>query len=170
MAGLSSPRPLRKDDDRHAFDCGERVLNHWLRRHAWGNEVSNASRTYVVTDEENGLIAGFVSLASGQIERALLSKPQQRNQPDPIPVLVLGQLATDTRYQGRRLGVSLLKHAFEVAVAASRKVGVVGIVTHPLNTGVRRYYQKWGFESLPGDTDGALFVRIKDLVESGFGT
>lgn len=168
MAGLSPPRPLRKDDDRHDFDCGEKVLNHWLRRHAWGNEVTNASRTYVVTDEGNGLIAGFVSLATGQIERSFLSKSQQRNQPDPIPVLVLGQLAIDTRYQGRRLGASLLKHAFEVAVVASQKVGIVGVVTHPLNTGVRNFYQKWGFENLPGDAEGALFVRIKDLVESGF--
>lgn len=168
MAGLSSPRPLRKDDDRHTFDCGEKVLNQWLHRHAWDNEVTNASRTYVVTDEAKGLIAGFVSLATGQIERSFLSKSQQRNQPDPIPVLVLGQLAIDTCYQGRRLGVSLLKHAFEVAVAASQKVGIVGVVTHPLNTGVRSFYQKGGFERLPGDTEGALFVRIKDLVESGF--
>lgn len=168
MAGLSSPRPLRKDDNRHDFDCGEKVLNHWLRRHAWGNEITNASRTYVVTDEENRLIAGFVSLATGQIERAFLSKSQQRNQPDPIPVLVLGQLAIDSRYQGSRLGLSLLKHAFDVAVAASQKVGIVGVVTHPLNQEVRSFYQRWGFESLPGDPEEALIVRIKDLVKSGF--
>jgi len=168
MAGLSSPRPIRKDDDRYDFDCGERVLNRWLRRHAWGNEVTNASRTYVVIDEENGLIAGFVSLATGQIERAFLSKSQQRNQPDPIPVLVLGQLAIDTRYQGRRLGVSLLKHAFDVAVAASQKVGIVGVVTHSLNQEVRSFYQRWGFENLPGDPEKALIVRIRDLLKSGF--
>lgn len=168
MAGISSPRPIRKNDDRHSFDCGEKVLNHWLRRHAWGNEVTNASRTYVVVDEENGLIAGFASLATGQVERSFLSKPQQRNQPDPIPVLVLGQLAIDTRYQGSRLGVSLLKHAFDVAVAASKKAGIVGVVTQPLNQEVPSFYQRWGFESLPGDPEGALIVRIEDLKESGF--
>lgn len=168
MAGLNPPRPLQKNDDRHNFDCGESVLNHWFDRHAWGSEATNASRTYVVTDPLNKAIAGFVSLASGQIERAFLTKSQQRNQPDPIPVLVLGQLAVDVRYQGAGLGVDLLKHALETAVAAAQKVGIVGMVTHPLNDNIRGFYQRCGFEALPGDTEGALLVRIKDLVQSGF--
>ena len=105
MAGLTPPRPLTAEDDRDSFDCGRESINSWFRRHAWHNQQSGASRTNIVCDTTTGAIAGCVAICAAQIERALLPKSAQRNQPDPLPAILLGQLAVDRRYQGRGLAL-----------------------------------------------------------------
>ncbi len=90
MAGLTPPRPLMGDDDRETFDCGRESVNQWFRRHVWRNQQSGASRTNVVCDVNTGAVVGCVALCAAQIERAFLPKPAQRNQPDPLPAVLLG--------------------------------------------------------------------------------
>lgn len=50
----------------------------------------------------------------------------------------------------------------------SREIGCFGILTHPLDDGVRTFYRKFGFEDLPGDPRRAMIVRIADLKANGF--
>ncbi len=107
-AALTPPRPLAADDDTAAFDCGRDALNHWIRRHAWRNQELGVSRTTVICDAEAGDIVGHVSLSPAQVERAWLPKAQQRNRPDPLPAILLGQLAVDLRWQGQGNARSLM--------------------------------------------------------------
>ena len=168
MAGISPPRPLLAEDDRQAFDCGRESLNQWFRRHALRNHQSGVSRISVVCDAETAAIAGYVSLSAAQIERAHLPKPAQRNQPDPIPALLLGQLAIDQRYQGQGIGRSLMFFALSTAVRLSKEMGCFCVLTHPLDDGVRAFYAKFGFEDLPFDPKASMAVRIIDLEKNGF--
>lgn len=159
----NSPRPLSEADDRDGFDCGRESLNAWFRRHAWANHVSGASRVNVMTDPETHRIIGYVTLSACQIERAYLPKPQQRNQPDPVPVLLLGQLAVDKAFQRQGHAASLLQFALKSALRAAEIVGCVGVVTHPLDGGVRGFYASWGFRDLPFDPRRAMIIRISEL-------
>jgi len=168
MAGLTPPRPLTAEDDREHFDCGRESLNQWFRRHAWRNQQSGASRTNVVCDPATGAVIGYVTLSAAQIERAFLPKPAQRNQPDPLPAILLGQLAIDRRHHGRGYARSLLWFALTTAVRFSQDVGCFGVLTHPLDDGLRAFYGRFGFEDLPGDPDRAMIVRIVDLERNGF--
>jgi len=168
MAGLSPPRPLAAGDDRNAFDCGRESLNQWFRRHAWHNQEVSVSRTSVICDTATGAIAGFVALSAGQIERAHLPKSAQRNRPDPVPVLLMGQLAVDGQYQGRGCARSLMLFALTTAVRFSQEVGCSGVLTHPLDDEVRAFYNRVGFETLPFDPRRGMVVRIVDLKQSGF--
>ncbi|TPN16094.1 GNAT family N-acetyltransferase [Mesorhizobium sp. B2-1-3] len=168
MAGLKPPRPLAGDDDWDAFDCGRESLNNWLRRHAWRNQQDGLSRTSLVCDSETGGIAAYVALSAGQIERAYLPKSAQRNRPDPIPVILLGQLAVDRKYQGRGCGRSLLLFALRTAVRFSSNIGCFGVITHPLDEGVRDFYRDFAFQDLPFDPKRSMIVRIADLRHNGF--
>ena len=169
MAGLTAPRPLGAGDDRAFFDCGRQTLNHWFQRHAWNNQKSGLSRTNVVCDADSGAIAGYVSLSAAQIERAWLPKSQQRNRPDPLPALLLGQLAVDRRYQGCGCARSLMFFALTTAVRLSADIGCFCVLTHPLDDGVRAFYRAFGFEDLPFDPERSMAVRIVDLVHNGMG-
>jgi GNAT superfamily N-acetyltransferase len=169
MAAVSRPRPLAEDDDRNAFDCGRDSLNAWFRRHAWANHVSGASRVTVLAELSGGRTAGYVTLSAAQIERAYLPKPQQRNRPDPVPVTLLGQLAVDKEFQGQGHAASLLLYALRIALQASTVIGSTGVITHPLDDGVRRFYGRWGFQDLPFDPRRAMMVRMADL-RASFGT
>ncbi len=162
MAVVTPPRPLVEQDDRSLFDCGREALNAWFRRHAWANQVNGVSRVTVITDPESGLIVGYVTLSASHIERAVLPKSQQRNQPDPLPVTLLGQLAIDKAYQGQGHAASLLLFALKTALRASQSVGSIGVITHPIDDGVRRFYSRWGFQDLPFDPRRAMFVRMVD--------
>jgi GNAT superfamily N-acetyltransferase len=167
VAGFAPPRPLAETDDRTSFDCGRDSLNAWFRRHAWANHASGASRMNVLCDGASGAIVGYVTLSAAQIERAFLPKAQQRNRPDPLPVTLLGQLAVHKDRQGEGHATSLLMFALKTSVRASESIGSIGVITHPLDDGVRGFYAKWGFEDLPFDPRRAMIVRMVDLRKSG---
>jgi len=160
---VSPPRPLAESDDYERFDCGREALDHWFHRHAWKNHANGASRVNVIEDAEARRIVGFVSLSASHVERAFLPKARQRNSPDPIPVTLLGQLAVDRDYQGQRHAASLLKFALLTAWRAAQQVGSFGVLTHPLDDGVRGFYARWGFEELPFDPRRAMLIRMADI-------
>jgi predicted N-acetyltransferase YhbS len=168
MGGLTRPRPLAAGDERNAFDCGRESLNRWFSRHAWHNQEASVTRTSVMCDAATGAIAGFVALSAGQIERQHLPKSAQRNRPDPIPVLLLGQLAVDRERQGKGCARSLMLFALTTAVRFSEEIGCFGVLTHPLDDQVRAFYSQFGFETLPFDPKRSMIVRIVDLKRSGF--
>jgi GNAT superfamily N-acetyltransferase len=168
VAGLTPPRPIAAEDDRDAFDCGREALNQWFRRHAWRNQQGGMSRTSLVCDSVTGAIVGYVSLSAAQIERAYLPKSAQRNRPDAIPAILLGQLAIDRRYHGRGYARSLMLYALTTAVRLSKEIGCFGVLTHPIDDGVRDFYRRFGFEDLPFDPERSMIVRIVDLAENGF--
>ncbi len=166
--GRLNLRPLASTDDRDGFDCGRASLNIWFRRRAWHNQESGTSRTSVLCDDSVGAIIGYVSLSAAQIERAFLPKLAQRNRPDPIPAILLGQLAVETRYQGQGHARSLIYFALATAVRISRDMGCYCVLTHPLDDSVREFYRGFGFDDLPFDPMRSMAVRITDLVASGF--
>ena len=73
-----------------------------------------------------------MSLSAAQIERGFLAKSEQRNRPDPLPALLLGQLAVDRPFQSREIARSLLFFALTTAVRVSRDLGRFCVLTHPV--------------------------------------
>ena len=164
---VAPPRPLAETDDRASFDCGRESLNAWLRRHGWANHAAGVSRVNVLTDDAApGRIVGYVTLSAAQIERAYLPKTQQRNRPDPVPATLLGQLAIDRAFQRRGHAASLLLFALKSALRAAEIVASMGVITHPLDDGVRAFYARCGFHDLPFDPRRAMTVRMDDLRRS----
>jgi GNAT superfamily N-acetyltransferase len=164
---IGRPRPLAETDDRAAFDCGLESMNLWFRRHGWANHAAGISRVNVISDAATNAVVGYVTLSAAQIERANLSKSQQRNKPDPLPATLLGQLAVHKDHQGQGYAAALLLFALRLALRASYDVASWGVVTHPLDESVRKFYARHGFEKLPFDPRGAMVVRMVDLESSG---
>ena len=167
MAAVEPPRLLRTGDDCDSFDCGRESLNIWLRRRAQSNQAGNLSRTSVLCDAQSGAIVAFCALSAAQLERAVLPRRDQRNKPDPLPALLLGQLAVAVSRQGEGHARALLLFAFGVAVRAARQIGIFGLITHPLDDAIRAFYRRHGFVDLPQDPRGTMIVRTQDLTASG---
>lgn len=145
---LLSPAPLGEAHRLDAFDCGVDSLNDWLERRARANQVSGASRTYVVTDEE-GRVAGYYCLASGALALTQAPGSVRRNMPDPIPMAILGRLAVDRSWQGHGLGAALLRDAVERTQAASNILGIRGLLVHALSGEAKAFYERYGFVASP---------------------
>lgn len=90
-------------------------------------------------------------------------------QPDPIPATLLGQLAVHKDHQGQGHARSLQLFALRTALRASREIGSFGVITHPLDNGVRAFDARWGFQDLPYDLRRAMVVRMIDLEKNGIG-
>ena len=170
---FSKPRPLLQADTNKPFDCGMPSLNSWLQRHAWENQKSGVSRTNVMFEidaskRDEKYLAAFVSLANAEIRRECLPKPQQRNKPQTIPTVLLGQLAVDEKYQKQGVAKSLLFFAYKTAVQVAEKTGCYCLLTHPLDDNASAFYRHWGFVETPFDPDGSMLIRIADLKKSGF--
>ncbi len=93
---LGAPEPLSGTHHTDGFDCGEAALDEWLRRRAMANQLSGASRTFVVADQE-GRVCGYYAMAAGAVAHQGATGSVRRNMPDPIPVMVLARLAVDRR-------------------------------------------------------------------------
>lgn len=152
LAGLSvvvsAPQPLTAAHLTGDFDCGESVLNEWLKRRALSNQITGASRTFVVVDDDD-LVRGFYALAAGAVSHQSATSSVRRNRPEPIPVMVLGRLAVDRRTQGLRLGAALLQDAVNRAIAVSQNTGVRALLVHALNERARQFYAHYGFQESP---------------------
>ena len=147
---ISPPVPLGPEHDCTAFDCGEPLLDDWLKKHAMSNQRSGASRTFVVADAD-GRVAGYYALAAGAVDHGEATGAIRRNMPDPIPVMVLGRLAIDRRSQGRKLGAALLKDAVLRCLAVAENAGVRALLVHALNDAAKAFYQRYGFVESPAN-------------------
>jgi GNAT superfamily N-acetyltransferase len=119
-------------------------------------------------DIESDKIAAYIALLTAEIRREFLIKAQQRNKPEAVPVILLGQLAVDTHYQRQGLAQSLLIFAFKTVLQIAEGVGCYGLMTHPLDESVRTFYQQYGFQDIPSDPARAMMVRVADLRANGF--
>lgn len=157
---LNPPTPLTAADDVGSFSCGEDSLDDWLKRRALANQVSGASRTYVVCDEER--VVAYYSLATGAVTAVSATGRFRRNMPDPIPVIVLARLAVDIAYQGRGLSRALVGDALRRSLEAADIVGIRGVVVHLLRGNLRQFYLHLGFSPSPID-DMLFMVALADV-------
>lgn len=155
---LSAPQPLtavhRVDD----FSCNEIILDEWLKRRALVNQVSGASRTFVVADHD-GRVYGYYAMAAGAVAQRLATGGVRRNMPDPIPVMVLARLAVDHRAQGMKLGGALLRDAVNRAANVAQHAGVRALLVHALHERAKAFYQHYGFAPSPTDAM-TLMLRL----------
>lgn len=145
---LSAPQPLAASHILDEFTCGEISLDEWLKRRARTNQVSGASRTFVVTDRD-GRVHGYYAMAAGAVAHQAATSRVRRNMPDPVPVMVLARLAVDHRAQGIKLGAALLQDAVNRAVAVSQNAGIRALLVHALHDRAKQFYEHYGFQASP---------------------
>jgi GNAT superfamily N-acetyltransferase len=147
IAPLQPPAPLASHHDLAAFCCGDTPLDDWLKRRAGANQASGASRTFVLCQAES--VVGYYALSSGSVSVEAAPGRFRRNMPSPIPIVVLGRLAVDQRWQGRGIGRALFRDAAQRVVQAAEVIGVRGILVHAISEQARSFYLALGFDPSP---------------------
>ncbi len=169
---MSGAPPIRTPEhltDRHecsSFDCGEPALNDWLRQQALRNEARGASRTYVICVGQR--VVGYYALATGAVTRAAATGKVRRQMPEPIPVMIIGRLAVDVRYQGQGLGYGLLRDALLRTLQVAAQTGIRAVLLHAMTSDAKTFYQRAGFHESP--VDPLLMMITMDDVEKALTT
>lgn len=160
MGKLTAPAPIDAEHISDSFDCGISSLNQWLHRQALKNEASGASRTFVACVEKE--VVGYYALATGSILRRQAPGKVKREMPEPIPVMVLGRLAVDRKWQGSGLGSGLLRDAVLRTYTVSMHVGVRALLVHALSEDAKEFYLRHGFMQSPIDPM-TLMLNLLDV-------
>ena len=159
MGEVTAPEPITASHHTESFACGIPVLDEWLRRRALKNEVTGASRTFVICQDRQ--VVGYYTLATGSVEHRDAPGKIRRNMPNPIPVMVLGRLAVDQEQQHAGLGRGLLKDAVLRTLTVSQHAGVKALLVHALSEDAKRFYTRSGFLESPFDPM-TLMIALQD--------
>lgn len=161
---LSAPEPLTAAHDVSQFSCGKPTLDHWLKTRALSNQQKGFTAVLVV--HEAGRVVGYYGLAPTAVVPAILPRSIRTGQPpDPVPCLLLGQLATDTAWLGQGIGTGLVKHALQRCVQAAALVGGRALMVNAVDDEAARFWQRRGF--MPTKDDPlVLFRSIADIAAS----
>lgn len=147
--GFSIER-LEKRHKRTALHSGVDVVDKWLKKRARQAQDKHMATTRVLV-EEPGIIAGFYTLAMGQVNFDELPSEMARRLPGTLlPIVTLAWLGVDERYQGRGLGKRLLAQALSDCHATGQLMPFVAVLLDCATPRAKTFYQRYDFEELPG--------------------
>src|SRR5690606_496983 len=141
------------------FSCGKPPLDDWVKHRALRAEGRSA-RTYV-TCEARAVVA-YYCFAAGAVRLEGVPKPMRRNMPTEVPVILIGRLAVDSRFQGRGIGSALLRDAFARALEASTIIGARAVMVHALDEEAAAFYTAYGFERFP-ESSLTYFLQMETI-------
>ena len=138
---------LNTDHQRKAFDCGENSLNTYLQQYARQNIKYRINKVFIATPIDSAkIITGYYTLSAGSMGVDDLPIAHKHRLPKyPLPVVLLGRLAVDRKYQGQGIGKIMLADAIQRVNQASEVLAVYAIVVDALNLATAKYYQQFGF-------------------------
>jgi GNAT superfamily N-acetyltransferase len=153
---------LRRQHPRRRFGCGEEKVDDWLATRALQHQDKHLSVTRVLLDEA-GAVAGYYTLATGQVDFGDLPPEVSKHLPRRVlPVAVLAWLGVSTAHQGRGLGRLLLARALRDCYEAGQTFAFIAVILDCLNDAAKAFYRQWDFEELPGHPY-RLFLSAKRL-------
>ena len=138
--------PINKTHDRDTFDCGDDVLNDFLRRYARKSHELGGAKTFLAIDDaDNTTILGFYSLSPASVAYARTPEIVRRGLArHDVPGFRLARLAVDRRVHGQGLGGQLLLTAGRRCLRAAAEVGGIALVIDAKNDRVAAWYASYG--------------------------
>ena len=156
-------RRLGKDHERLAFDCGQPVLNEWLKDRAGQFDRRDLSRTFVATLPNESRVLGYYALSTHRVVYDQLPAVDSKGLPRlDIPVVLIGRLAVDRDVQGQGLGALLLVDALRRSQQISDQVGIRAVEVDALDDAAQGFYLRFGFRPLLDDPRH-LFLSMHEI-------
>lgn len=154
--------PLQIRHNLSTFSCGKPALDTWLCTRALRNQDTGDSRTFVIAKSDR--VVGFYALTTASAARVDLPGSLRRNAPDPVPLMLLGQLAVDAGHTGRGLGRLLLRDAILRVANLSHHVGFRALATHPLDGDAEAFSRPFGFTLVPDARPPLMILPMQRLL------
>jgi GNAT superfamily N-acetyltransferase len=161
---IAGPEPLTAAHDVSELSCGRPTLDRWLKTRALSNQEKGFTAVLVVHEADR--VIGYYGLAPTAVVPSILPRSIRTGRPpDPVPCLLLGQLATDLNWIGKGIGTGLLKHALQRCVTAAGLIGGRALIVNAVDDEAADFWKRRGF--IPSKDDPlVLFRSIADIAKS----
>lgn len=158
--------PLGKHHHRAAFSSGSPSLDRYLQQQAGQEARRHIAVTFVLVDTVNQALAGYYTLSATSIRLGELPANVAEALPryPLVPATLLGRLAVDAGYQGKRLGEFLLMDALHRSLKQSEAIASMAVVVDAKDEGAVGFYERYGFINFP-EQSYRLFLPMKTIAK-----
>lgn len=158
VAALSSAH------DRAGFSSGVAPLDRYLRELATQDIRRRVSNCFVALDEGD-VVAGYYTFAATSLPLTELSPEERRRLPRYalLPAGLIGRLAVDQRFQGRRLGAALVMDA--ATRAAGSDPAIFALIIEVKDERAAAFYEHLQFRRFSG-RPMSLFLPLATALQA----
>ncbi len=164
--------PVTEADASSGFRSGVAPLDQYFSKHALENDRRGIGKTFVLRAgaqaTESPRVLGYYTLSMADVEAPSLPKKAGRGLPAyPIPVALIGRLATDERARGAGHGARLLRDALTRIVLVSQQIACFGVVVDAKDASAVTFYEKYGFVGIGAAAfPRRMFIPMKTVLKS----
>jgi len=154
---------LNSQHDRSTFDCGNEMLNNYLKFQASQDMKRKLAVCFVYLEANKKKIIGYYTLSNTSIPLDFFSDSIKKKLPSSylsIPTTLLGRLAIDKNCQGKGEGEKVLIHALNKCYETSQQIASFAVVVDPIDINAEIFYQKYDFIKLPDSQKMFLPMKI----------
>jgi len=155
---------LNNSHNRIDFDCGNEQLTKYFKVQVGQDMKRKLSVCFVWIDSLTNKTIGYYTLSNASIPLTFFPEEIYQKLPQSyrhIPCTLIGRLAIDQSYQGKKMGEQLLINALITSYETSLKVASFAVVVDPVDENARKFYQKYDFIPLPNSQK--MFIAMKTL-------
>lgn len=159
---------LDKKHSKVEFNCGIDILDEYLKYQASQDMKKNVAVSYILTIAESVRVMGYYTLSSigimaGELPEDIIKKLPRY----PIlPGILIGRLARDKEFQGKKIGDYLLIDALKRSLDISTQLGSVAVIVDAKNERAVTFYKSFGFLEFP-DNNRRLFLSMGTIKKLG---
>jgi len=154
---------LGKAHDRSNFSCGAEVLDNYFKKYA-SQDVKKRFAVCFVLTPDGKTVAGFYTLSQYSVELVRLPQEIATHLPKypVVPATLIGRLAIDQAFRGKKLGEFLLLDALYRSLQQSKQIASYAVIVDAKDEAARSFYEHFQFIPLP-DTPDRLFLPMKTI-------
>ncbi|GAA4279465.1 GNAT family protein [Aquimarina mytili] len=157
---------LKSSHCREDFCSGKELLDNYIKKQANQDIKKKLSVCNVIieNEDEKEKVKGYYTLSNSGIPRKMIPENYQRKFPKSyttIPVTLLGRLARDKNFNGKRAGEFLLMDALYQCYLAAKKIASFAVIVDPIDKEAESFYEKYGFEFIPDSKK--MFLPMKTI-------
>ncbi len=153
---MARPQPLSErieplgEHDRSGFSCGVEALDRYFQMQAGQDSRRRVAACFVLIADD-GTVAGYYTLSATSVLLAALPPAIAKKLPRyaVVPATLMGRLAVDRRYRGRKFGELLLFDAF--ARTLRSEIASFAFVVDAKDDNAKAFYERYAFIALPSE-------------------
>ena len=154
----------RNEHDRGNFDCGNESLNNYIRKQASQDLKRKVATIFVLIEQPDNQVFAYYTLSSYIVEIEVLDLNLAKKLPryPLLPATLLGRLAVDKNYQGKKFGELILIDALKKSLDATLQIASLAVVAEAIDENAVTFYKKYGFQQFKNNPM-ILYISMKSI-------